>query len=242
MRRSGAAIVLMATLCCVSAASAAGAPGGPAYCQMYASTTSGTVADALKRKSSCLDYSKGVHADYKMHYDWCMRTPTAEVESAANHIRDLANRCLAAGGNARAPVPGKGVVSLYARSNGNLCLGAVTGMLNVGLVTNCMKPPARIRIDAGGRRIRAGDSSTLCLSFAVGKFSEFNDLLVAPCNRVIVDLIYDPATTQIRTKGDYCLGVDGAVREGARLKMQSCSPNEPGQKWLLDSAVARPLR
>ncbi|MGE3646345.1 MAG: hypothetical protein AB7F96_21070 [Beijerinckiaceae bacterium] len=78
----------------ISAANAqGGAPGGPAYCKMYASTTAGTVRDALNRNSACLDYSKGVHNNYNMHYDWCMRTPTAQVESAANHIRELANKC-----------------------------------------------------------------------------------------------------------------------------------------------------
>lgn len=78
-------------------------PGGEAFCKMYASTTARLVADALKRKSSCLDYGKGVHSDYQMHHDWCMRTPATEVEGAANHIRDLVNRCLAAGGTQGQP-------------------------------------------------------------------------------------------------------------------------------------------
>lgn len=73
-------------------------PGGQAFCETYAATTARLVGDALKRKSSCLDYGRGVHSDYRMHYDWCMRTPATEVEGAAAHIRDLVNRCVAAGG------------------------------------------------------------------------------------------------------------------------------------------------
>jgi hypothetical protein len=68
-------------------------PGGARFCQQYASSTADVAAEAIRQNPSCQDFSKGVHANYQMHYTWCMRTPRAEVEGAADHIRQLANRC-----------------------------------------------------------------------------------------------------------------------------------------------------
>ncbi|NLH81572.1 MAG: hypothetical protein GX458_12105 [Phyllobacteriaceae bacterium] len=51
---------------------------------------------ALKRNPSCLDYGRGVHADIRMHFDWCMRTPRTEVQGAADHIRALVRQCTGA--------------------------------------------------------------------------------------------------------------------------------------------------
>lgn len=97
----------LCALAMIGGASAAGAmpndpdttPGGPAFCQEYASKTARVVARALDRKPSCQDYGKGVHSDYNMHYDWCMRTPRTEVEGAASHIRDLVRGCAGPAGD-----------------------------------------------------------------------------------------------------------------------------------------------
>ncbi|WP_181313922.1 RICIN domain-containing protein [Phreatobacter cathodiphilus] len=162
-------------------------------------------------------------------------------------------RCLAANRSAAAPSPqpprpvqpqgqSGGVVSLFSQSEGGLCLGAAAGMLNIGLVTECRKPPARLRIDAAARRIRLGDQPNLCLSFAVGTFAQINDLMVAPCDRITVDLVYDRASMQIRSpQGNVCVGAEGGLRDFAKLKMQPCSASAPGQRWVLNAPIAAPL-
>lgn len=184
-------------------------------------------------------------------YQWRVAGPKGIVTGSVSFSGDMAKvvaelqACTKANTIAAQPRPAapaaSGVVSLYTRSNGNLCLGAVTGMLNVGMVTNCSKPPARIRIDAGARRIRAGDKPQLCLGFLLGTFAEISDLQIAPCDRVKSPLAYDAATTQIRSDGNQCLGIDGAVQEFAKLKMQDCSPTAIGQKWVLGNTVAQPF-
>ena len=73
-------------------------PGNEGFCQNYAKSTSEFVAKVLAQKSSCMDVGRGVHADYNMHLTWCRYTPQTNVEGAARHIRDLANRCLGVGG------------------------------------------------------------------------------------------------------------------------------------------------
>jgi hypothetical protein len=80
------------------------------------------------------------------------------------------------------------------------------------------------------------------MSFAVGTFAQINDLLVAPCDRITVNLVYDRATMQLRSgEGNFCIGADGGLRDFARLKMQPCSPGAPGQRWVLNAPVAAPL-
>jgi hypothetical protein len=74
------------------AANAAGAR----FCEQYASTTADVVSDALKTNPECLDYSKGVHSDYTMHFNWCRQNSRDTVTGAADHIRDLVSRCTAA--------------------------------------------------------------------------------------------------------------------------------------------------
>lgn len=168
-----------------------------------------------------------------------------------NAIAEL-GRCLAAnraaGGASpqrpaqpQVPATGGAIVSLYSQSDGGLCLGAAGGMLNMGVVTECRKPPSRLRIDTAARRIRLGDQPHLCLSFAVGNFAQINDLLVAPCERITVDLVYDRASMQIRGGSNLCVGADGGLRDFAKLKMQPCSPGAPGQRWVLNAPVAAPL-
>jgi hypothetical protein len=65
--------------------------GGKRFCNQYAETTASV--DALKTHPSCLDPSRGVHADVKSHFTWCMKTPREEVEGAGMHIRDLVAAC-----------------------------------------------------------------------------------------------------------------------------------------------------
>lgn len=184
-------------------------------------------------------------------YQWRLAGPAGIVTGSVSFSGDLAKvvaevRACAKANTVAAPTrpaapAASDVVSFYTRSNGNLCLGAVTGMLNVGLVTTCSKPPARIRIDAGARRILAGDKPQLCLGFLLGTFAEMSDLQVAPCDRVKSPLSYDSASGQIRSDANQCLGIDGAVQEFAKLKMQPCSPTATGQKWVLGNTVAKPL-
>jgi len=93
--------MLAVTIGCVSVANAMPndpdtKPGGERYCRQYAEFTASVVQDALRRNPSCLDYSRGVHANVPMHYDWCMRTPRREVDGAGMHIRNLVQKCTAA--------------------------------------------------------------------------------------------------------------------------------------------------
>lgn len=88
-------------------------PGNEGFCQTYARSTSEFVGEVLAKKPSCMDVGRGVHADYGMHLTWCRYTPQTNVEGAARHIRDLANRCIGVPrpvGNGRAgtgcPAPG----------------------------------------------------------------------------------------------------------------------------------------
>lgn len=108
-------------------------PGNEGFCQGYAKSTSDFVRKVLAQKPSCMDVSKGVHADYEMHLSWCRYTPQTEVEGAARHIRDLANRCIGvarpvqnsaantgcpAPGSARSPNSNRAAVLNIANSTG----------------------------------------------------------------------------------------------------------------------------
>ncbi len=93
-------------------------PGGQRFCKQYASTTAGVVADALRRSPSCLDYRRGVHSNYGMHFDWCMRTPRTEVQGAADNIRRLVAQCTGPAVRRSAPPPMKRE-SWYCRAKGD---------------------------------------------------------------------------------------------------------------------------
>ncbi len=87
------------------------APGGARFCQQYASSTADVAAEAIRQNPACQDFSRGVHANYQTHYNWCMRTPRPQVEGAADHIRELANRCAPPRrnpGNRAGPPPQRG--------------------------------------------------------------------------------------------------------------------------------------
>lgn len=71
-------------------------PGNEGFCENYAQSTTDFVGKILAQKPSCMDVSRGVHADYDMHLAWCRYTPQTSVEGAARHIRDLANQCIGA--------------------------------------------------------------------------------------------------------------------------------------------------
>lgn len=90
------ALVLVGGLSAAQAASTA--PGGAAFCRMYAKATAGLVNEVLKRKPACIDPSRGVHADYTNHHDWCMKNPENTVMGAAKAIRERAVACVFAGG------------------------------------------------------------------------------------------------------------------------------------------------
>ncbi|PTV97701.1 hypothetical protein C8J27_101819 [Rhodobacter aestuarii] len=63
------------------------------FCQQYASTTAAVAQEAIDQNPNCLDFSRGVHGVYQMHYDWCMQNTRDEVWGAADHIRNLAAEC-----------------------------------------------------------------------------------------------------------------------------------------------------
>ena len=176
--------VVVGALSMVCGASVAGAmpndpdttPGGRDFCKTYASTTAKIVSDALKRKADCLSYGTGMHADVRMHFDWCMRTPATEVQGAAGHIRDLANRCIAAAGGPGRPkkatagigwIPGSpGRISPRATAAGTMpdglgtyaCVAAYGGGLQPGMAGIWIPGCA---IGLGGREIVVKDHSIM---------------------------------------------------------------------------------
>lgn len=85
--------VTIAALLTSGAAFAQGQPGDASFCRQYAETVATAVEDATKHDPACLDPRSGVHSDRRSHLDWCLRTPSDEVEGASTHIRRLASRC-----------------------------------------------------------------------------------------------------------------------------------------------------
>ena len=66
------------------------------FCRQYASTTADVASDAISRNPACQDYNRGVHANYDMHFNWCMNNSRDTVTGAADHIRSLAASCAGA--------------------------------------------------------------------------------------------------------------------------------------------------
>ncbi|MFH1340476.1 MAG: hypothetical protein ABIL01_04560 [Pseudomonadota bacterium] len=102
-------VVVVSVLAALTgAAQAQSGPGGARFCNQYASSAADIAGDAIKRNPSCLDFGKGMHANYQMHYNWCMRTPRFEAEGAGDNIRRLADRCSRGQGpGARRPAAGR---------------------------------------------------------------------------------------------------------------------------------------
>ena len=71
------------------------------FCKQYASNVSAVAKDAIARKKSCFNPSKGVHSNYQSHYNWCRKNTRNAVHGAADNIKRLAAQCTAA-----RPVPG----------------------------------------------------------------------------------------------------------------------------------------
>ncbi|NVO24372.1 hypothetical protein [Donghicola mangrovi] len=65
----------------------------PAFCDQYAGYLRRTVTQAIQMNPRCLDWDRGVHDVYQMHYDWCLRNPRDSVAGAADHVRDLVIQC-----------------------------------------------------------------------------------------------------------------------------------------------------
>ena len=63
------------------------------FCKQYASNVSAVAKDAIARKKSCFNPSKGVHSNYQSHYDWCRKNTRNAVHGAAENIRKLAAIC-----------------------------------------------------------------------------------------------------------------------------------------------------
>lgn len=92
MKKSAAASLITVALSC-SAALAQSPPDRVRFCRSYAANASGMGSLAIKRNPACLDYSKGVHGNFQMHYDWCMKTPVSSVQGAEANIRRLVSAC-----------------------------------------------------------------------------------------------------------------------------------------------------
>ncbi|MFT4099126.1 MAG: hypothetical protein QM651_18545 [Rhodoblastus sp.] len=83
------ATVAIASLSCGPAM----AQGDTRFCSTYGANMAGVVDLALKKNPACLDYAKGVHSNYQMHFDWCMKQPQASVQGAEANIRRLVTQC-----------------------------------------------------------------------------------------------------------------------------------------------------
>lgn len=97
MNKAGIALVIL-----IGATSAAVAQGNTSMCQGYAANAAGMADLAIKKNPACLDYSKGVHGNFQMHFDWCMKNPAPSVQGAEDNIRRLVTACTQ---NAAAPAP-----------------------------------------------------------------------------------------------------------------------------------------
>jgi len=84
---------LILIACLLSAYQAAAQTGDAEFCRRYAAAAARAAQDAIALNPACLDPSKGVHPVQKAHNEWCMRTPSQDVEGAATHIQRLASRC-----------------------------------------------------------------------------------------------------------------------------------------------------
>ncbi|APH73159.1 hypothetical protein BSQ44_18630 [Aquibium oceanicum] len=69
------------------------------FCRNYASEVSGIVENALKTNQGCLDFGRGVHNVYAMHYSWCLQNSRSSVNGAEQNIKRLVRQCT--GGRAR---------------------------------------------------------------------------------------------------------------------------------------------
>ncbi len=65
----------------------------PAMCKQYAGFLRSMVNKAIQQNGSCLDWDRGVHDVYQMHYNWCLENPRDSVVGAADHIRNLVIDC-----------------------------------------------------------------------------------------------------------------------------------------------------
>ena len=197
MKSFYAAVALMATLGFASTADAMPndpdtTPGDAAFCNRYAFSTKQFVDGILARKPSCLDYSKGVHGDYQMHYSWCQRTPRTSVEGAARNIRNLGNRCIAAsaGGN---PGPGNfngGGSNFGGRGNGGGSFG-------------------------GGNRGGGATDPAFCQNYAQGMVALGAEAARRSC------LQYGPQGlhTNYQSHYNWCLGKSRAAVQGAAARI-----------------------
>ena len=78
------------------------AQGSRDFCGRYAANMAGVGQGAIARNPACLDYNRGVHGNYQMHFDWCMRSSPDTVQGAEGNIRRIVTQCT---GNAQPPRP-----------------------------------------------------------------------------------------------------------------------------------------
>lgn len=88
--------------------SSAMAQGDPRFCRNYAHNAASLGDAVMKKNAKCLDLSRGLHPDYKSHFDWCMRQLPSSVQGAEANIRRLASQCNATGPAPSAPRPASG--------------------------------------------------------------------------------------------------------------------------------------
>jgi hypothetical protein len=228
MTRLFAVFVITAALS--GSALAQGSPGDARFCQSYAANVSGIGRLAIKKNPACLDYSKGVHGDYTMHYDWCMKTPASSVQGAEANIRRLVSACT---GNAapaprqpaapvaqdtRPPLAGK---SFYLNTEGadepGLCIDIAGGQLREGTPIQLWKchqqAPQRFGVIGPGR-VYAMMAQHLCVDG-----NDREQLRLVNCQSMRRQWRVDARTNTIRSNDGLCWDVTGGnVRANLRQR------------------------
>lgn len=249
MKTIYAAVAAMFTLgyASVAAAMPGDRPGDAAFCNNYAFTTKQFVDGVLARNPSCLDYGKGVHGDYQMHYSWCQRTPRESVEGAARAIRNYGNRCLAAaqgggkvGGNAPrpapAPAPAQGK-SFYTVVEGadvpGLCVDIAGGILRPGTPIQLWQchhqAPQRFRLNPNLGLVFAAAAPSLCVDGAPQ-----TQLRLVACKAVTTRWRYDRRTNTVRSDNGMCWDVRAAnFRQRTQMIAYPCH-NGVNQQFVLN--------
>jgi hypothetical protein len=132
----------------LAAASPVLAQGNAQFCGNYALNVTGVVDLALKRNPACLDYTRGVHAVYNNHYEWCMRQPAATVQGAEANIRRLVAQCT---GNAPTR-PAQSASQPSAKTAPAAACTGLAGRYNGGASTITVSPGNAIRVTVGPNR------------------------------------------------------------------------------------------
>ena len=150
----------------IALSGSAWAQNAPGFCQSYAANAAGMSDRAIKRNPACLDYSKGVHGNFKMHYDWCMRTATPSVHGAEANIRRLVTQCTGNAQPARpqqaAPRPCNGLAGSY---NRGASIITVTGGNRVRATVGPTRPAGTGSCQGSGLTVNFSDDRVVSGTF-----------------------------------------------------------------------------